>query len=127
MPAENALQAFGSNRLVDESGDQQPCQPVGCRYWPSAEVEAGKALKVKGMPRECAVKLFRALVPTHRADNLLTNGVGPLHTAAAEKESSVRGTIEQFHRQLQQLPGVQACQCRRARSQRNHLALAVRA
>ena len=116
-----------SNRLVDDSGDQQPYQPVGCLCWSNEEVVQGKTLKVKGMPRDCKLKLFRVLVSTHRTDYLVTNEVEPRDTAAAEKESSVRWTIEQFHRELKQLTGVQACQCRLARSQRNHIALAVRA
>ena len=79
------------------------------------------------MPKDCKLKLFRVLVSTHRTDYLVTNEVEPRDTAAAEQESSVRWTIEQFHRELKQLTGVQACQCRLARSQRNHIALAVRA
>ena len=58
---------------------------------------------------------------------LLPNEVAPRTTAAAEHESSVRWTIEPFHRKRKQLTGVQACQCRLARNQRNHIALAVRA
>ena len=79
------------------------------------------------MPKECKLKLFRVLVSTHRTDYLVTNEVEPCDTAAAEKESSVRWKIEQFHRELKQLTGVQACQCRLSRSQRNHIAVAVRA
>ena len=75
---------------------------------------------------EC-VRQVAAGAPTHRTDYLLTNEVEPCDTAAAEQESSVRWTVEQFHRELKQLTGVQACQCRLARSQRNHIALAVRA
>ena len=33
--------------------------------------------------------------------------------------------MEPFHRERKQLTGVQACQCRLARSQRNHIAWAV--
>ena len=79
------------------------------------------------MPRGCRLKHFRVLVPTHRTDYLLTNEVEPRTTTAAEQESSVRWTIEQFHRELKQLTGVQACWHWLARSQRNHVALAVRA
>ncbi|GAB3637955.1 hypothetical protein GCM10027422_35450 [Hymenobacter arcticus] len=82
---------------------------------------------MKGMPKDCKLKLFRVLVSPHRTDYFLPNEVEPLNTAAAAQESSVRWTIEQFHRELKQLTGVQACQCRLARSQRNHIALAVRA
>ena len=114
-----------SNRLVDESGGQQPYQPVACLYWSVAEVEAGKTVKVKGMPKDCKLKLFRVLVSTHRTDYLVTNEAEPTDTAAAEHESSVRCTIEQFHRELKQLTGVQACQCRLARSQRNHIRPAI--
>ena len=116
-----------SNRLVDDSGNQQPYQPVGCLCWSNEEVAQGKTLKVKGMPKDCKLKRFRVLVSTHRTDYLVTNEVEPRDTAAAEQESSVRWTIEPFHRERKQLTGVQACQCRLARSQRNHIALAVRA
>ena len=116
-----------SNRLVDDSGDQQPYQPVGCLCWSNEEVEWGKILKVRGMPKDCKLKRFRVRVSTHRTDYLVTNQAEPRDTAAAGHESSVRWTIEQFHRELKQLTGVQACQCRLARSQRNHIALAVRA
>ena len=64
------------------------------------------------MPKDCKLKFFRVLVSTHRTDYLLTNEAEPRETAAAEQESSVRWTIEQFHRELKQLTGVQACQCR---------------
>ena len=35
----------------------------------------------------------------------------------------MRWQIEQSHRELKQLVGTQKCQCRKARSQRNHLGL----
>ena len=116
-----------SSRLVDDSGGQQPDQPVGGLCWSNEEVARGKILKVKGMPKDCNRKLFRVRVSPHRTDCLVTNEVEPRDTAAAEHESSVRWTVEPFHRERKQLTGVQACQCRLARSQRNHIALAVRA
>jgi len=116
-----------SNRLDDDSSGQQPYQPVGGLGWSHAEGEGGNMLKVKGLPKDCTLKLFRVLVSTHRTDCLLTNEVAPRDTAAAKTESSVRWTIEQFHRERKQLTGGQACQCRLARSQRNHIALAGRA
>ena len=79
------------------------------------------------MPKDCKLKLFCVRVSTRQMDYLVTNEADPRETAAAEHESSVRWTIEPFHRERKQLTGVQACQCRLARSQRNHIALAVRA
>ncbi|MBF2096646.1 MAG: hypothetical protein IGR80_18070 [Synechococcales cyanobacterium K44_A2020_017] len=46
-------------------------------------------------------------------------------TEAAQQESGVRWTIEAFHRELKQLTGVEACQCRKARIQRNPIACAL--
>ena len=85
---------------------------MGCLCWSNEEVAQGKTLKGKGMPKDCKRKLFRVLVSTHRTDYLVTNEVEPCDTAAAEQESSIRWTIEPFHRERKQLTGVQACQCR---------------
>ena len=46
----------------------------------------------------------------------------PLTAAEGQEENARRWQIEQLHRQLKQLTGSQKCQCRKARSQRNHLA-----
>ena len=73
-----------SNRLVDDSGGQRPYQPVGCLCWSNEEVAQGKILKVKGMPKDCKLKLFRVLVSPHRTDYHVTNEVEPCETAAAE-------------------------------------------
>jgi hypothetical protein len=115
-----------SNRLVDDSGGQHPYQPVALLTWSATEVVQGKLVKVKGMPKDSKLKLFRVLVSTHRTDYLVTNELGQDEAQAAEQESNVRWLIEQFHREAKQLTGLQACQCRLARSQRNHIALALR-
>jgi hypothetical protein len=46
---------------------------------------------------------------------------------AAEFNRRVRAhwKIEQFHRELKQLTGVEKCECRKARIQRNHIACAM--
>jgi hypothetical protein len=38
---------------------------------------------------------------------------------------AIRWNIEQFHRELKQLTGIESCQCRKARIQRNHVACAM--
>ena len=40
----------------------------------------------------------------------------------AQTASDVRWQVEELHRGLKQLTGTEKCQCRQARSQRNHLA-----
>lgn len=49
-----------------------------------------------------------------------------VHTAAAKAESNVRRLMEHFHREAKQPTGLQRCQYRLARNQRNHIALALR-
>lgn len=115
-----------ANRLADDSGGKEPYQPVGCLVWSAADVAHGKTVKVKAMPKDSKLKLFRVLVSPHRTDCLVTNELTQNETAAAEAESGVRWTIEQFHREAKQLTGLEACQCRLARSQRNHINLALR-
>ncbi|MFT7723190.1 MAG: hypothetical protein QM788_10215 [Roseateles sp.] len=42
-----------------------------------------------------------------------------------EEACALHWKIEQFHRELKQLTGVEKCQCRKARMQRNHIACAI--
>jgi hypothetical protein len=45
----------------------------------------------------------------------------------AQQANDVRWQVEQFHREIKQLTGSEKCQCRKARSQRNHLACCYQA
>uniref|UniRef100_UPI003743E020 transposase n=1 Tax=Spirosoma profusum TaxID=2771354 RepID=UPI003743E020 len=45
----------------------------------------------------------------------------------AELANDTRWQIETFHRSFKQLTGSERCQCRKARSQRNHLACCYQA
>jgi hypothetical protein len=45
-----------------------------------------------------------------------------LTAQAAQDANDVRWQVEELHRGLKQLTGTEKCQCRKARSQRNHLA-----
>jgi len=53
--------------------------------------------------------------PKNELDDQLTMQV-------AKNANGVRWQIEKFHREIKQLTGSEKCQCRKARSQRNHLA-----
>ncbi len=114
-----------SNRKVDDSGGKQPYQPVAYLSWSAQEVQQGKLVKVHKMPHSQYLKLFRVLVPTHRTDYLITNDVAQQQTSAAEEKSGIRWRVEQFHWEDKQITGLECCQCRLSRSQRNHIALAA--
>ncbi len=109
------------NRLVDERGGQAPYCPVETLTWSETELQTGKTVKLKGFPGATYLKLFRVVLSTERTEYIVTNELTQADCAEAQKESSHRWKIEQFHREEKQLTGLESCQCRLNRSQRNHI------
>jgi len=62
-----------------------------------------------------------------RSDDLDGDSPRPITADDVQKASAVRWQIEQMHRELKQLVGSERCQCRKARSQRNHVACCYQA
>lgn len=114
-----------NNRLVDETRGQEPYQAVETLTWSEANKQQGKVVKVKGFAKTFYLKLFRVLVSTDRTDFIVTNDLTQADTEAAQQESSQRWKIEQFHREAKQLTGLEYCQCRLNRSQRNHICASI--
>lgn len=113
------------NRQVDETDGKEPYRAVETLTWTAAEDAAGKMVKLKGFAGAARLKLFRVAVSTSRTDYVVTNDLTQSDTAAAQKESGHRWKIEQFHREAKQTTGLERCQCRLNRSQRNHIAAAM--
>jgi hypothetical protein len=109
------------NRLVDETRGQEPYRGVETLAWTTAEEQQGKLVKVKGFAQATYLKLFRVVVSPDRTDYIVTNDVTQADTDEAQKESSQRWKVEQFHREEKQVTGLERCQCRLNRAQRNHL------
>ena len=107
------------NRLVDETKGQQPYRAVETLAWSEPEDQQGKVVKVKGFAKNFYLKLFRVIVSTDKTDFIVTNDLTQDDTEAVQQESSQRWKIEQFHREVKQLTGLEHCQCRLNRSQRN--------
>lgn len=114
-----------SNRRVDDSGGTQPYQRLDELVWSAEELQQGKLIKIRGFPKDKKVKLFRVTVSTNRTDLVVTNDLSQASTDAVQDVCAIRWKIEEFHRELKQLTGVEACQCRKARIQRNHIACAL--
>ena len=114
-----------SNRLVDDSAGALKYRHVDSLAWSQVELAQGKIIKIRGFPKEHKVKLFRVAVSNNRTDWVVTNDLAQDSTNATQEACGIRWKIEQFHRELKQLTGVEKCQCRKARSQRNHIACAV--
>lgn len=85
----------------------------------------GKILKIKGFPKNHRVSCFRVAVSTHRTDFIVTNDGTQNSTAAVQPVCGCRWKIEQLHREGKPVTGLEACQCRKARIQRNHIGCAL--
>ena len=113
-----------ANRKMDDTPEKEPYKQLQEAFWSDSEVMQGKTIKLHQMPLNPYFELFRVLVSPTRTDYLLPNDKTQQDTYAAEKESSIRWKMEQLHREHKQITGIESCQCRLARSQRNPIAIA---
>ena len=114
-----------SNRLVNESGQRGDYHRVNSLAWSAGEELAGKQVHLRDFPKGHQLKLFRLPLSTKRTDYVVTNDPSDPNAEAVQEASGLRWKVEQFHREEKQLTGSEACQCRRARIQRNHIGCAV--
>lgn len=114
-----------SNRLVDASKGLLPYKPVSALAWSLDNLESGIVVKLRGFPGSFRLKLFRVVVSTDRTEYVVTNDLSQNSTDDAQEESRRRWTIEQLHREAKQLTGIEKCQARLDRSQRNHIGAAL--
>lgn len=118
-----------SNRLVDDTGNpyggKKAYKPVSQLEWDQTTLEHGKLVKVKGFPGNTKVKLFCVQVSTNRTDYVVTNDMTQNSSDGVRKACAIRWKIEEFHRELKQITGIEKCQSRKGRSQRNHINLCI--
>jgi hypothetical protein len=89
--------------------------------WTPEQLENGLLVKLKEVPFK--VRLFKLVATNGDIDWVITNCPDETLTAhVAQDANDVRWQVEELHRGLKQLTGSEKCQCRKARSQRNHLA-----
>lgn len=109
-----------SNRRVSVSRD------VGYQHldelpFDQKAMAVGLMVKLKEVPFK--VKLFKLVAPDGHIDWVVTNNLDQtVNRFVAELKNDNRWQVEDFHRGFKQLTGSEKCQCRKARSQRNHLA-----
>lgn len=114
-----------TNRLVDDSGGDEPYKRIDQLSWSATESRQGKLIKVRGFPKDKKVKLFRVIVSTDKTEYVVTNDLTQNSTDDTQQVCAVRWKIEQFHRAVKQTTGIESCQCRKQRIQRNHIACAL--
>ena len=114
-----------SNRLSRGAESTEYYQHIATLPLSDEELKMGKQVRLKDMPNKFFMKLFRVPVSTNRTDHVVTNDVAQHCADDTRKVCAIRWLIEQFHRELKQLTGIEQCQCRKQRIQRNHIACAV--
>jgi len=113
------------NRLARGNNSQEYYKKILELIWSENELKHGKGIRLKGMPKDFSMKMYRVSVSTNRTDYVVTNDISLICTDDVRKVCAIRWYIEQFHREIKQLTGVEKCQCRKRRIQRNHIACSI--
>ena len=113
-----------SNRLVSLS-PAPDYERVDGLSWSDEEVASGRLVHVRKMPKGHRVKLFRLARSSGRTDYVVTNDLAQSSASDAREACAVRWKVEQLHREAKQGTGVERCQCRKGRIQRNHVGCAL--
>ena len=109
-----------ANRMVSLSAEDGYSH-LDAIDWNDERLRHGIIVKLKKVPFK--VRLFKVVAINSDIDWVITNDPDEtVITQVAQNANELRWQIEEFHRQLKQLTGSAKCQCRKARSQRNHLA-----
>lgn len=93
--------------------------------WTPERLAQGVMVKLQKVPFR--VRLFKIVAPNGDIDWIITNSDAPLSADDVQDVNARRWQVEQFHRELKQLTGVEKCQCRKQRAQRNHIACCYQA
>ena len=113
-----------ANRNVDDSQGRNPYKAVSELEWFDDEMLRGKLVKIKGFSMDYRVKLFR-VVAKNRTEYVVTNDHSQDSAVATKEWCGIRWKIEEYHRAGKQLLGMEKCQCRKARAQKNHIGCAI--
>jgi len=114
-----------SNRKVDDSQGKSPYKAVSTLQWSEHDAGHGKLIKIHGFPGALKVKLFRVAIDTNRTEWIVTNDIDQASTDDTREVCAIRWKIEQYHREVKQMLGIEKCQCRSARAQRNHIGCVI--
>lgn len=113
------------NRLIAEHRGQHAYQRVETLDWTDEELEKGKRVRLNDFPDEHKVQLFCVQTLPGRTDFVVTNDLSQDDVKAVRSACKIRWKIEEFHREIKQLTGIEHCQCRKEIIQRNHIGCAM--
>ena len=86
------------------------------------EKKNGTLIHVKGLPKDMDVTLFQFTISTNRVDYIVTNDKIQKTAQTVQDAYSMRLVIENMHREIKQLTGIEKCQCGKQRIQQNYIA-----
>jgi SRSO17 transposase len=93
--------------------------------WTEERMHYGVEIKLQEVPFH--VQLFKLVATNGDIDWVITNCPEKISADLVQQENKVRWNIETMHRELKQLTGIEKCQSRKARSQRNHISYCYQA
>lgn len=111
-----------ANRNVTKVNSDEKYQHVSTLSMADYEKKNGTLIHVKGFPKDMDVTLFQFTISTNRVDYIVTNDKIQKTSQTVQDVYSMRWVIENMHREIKQLTGIEKCQCRKQRIQRNHIA-----
>lgn len=98
--------------------------------WDEESTQKGQGIRLKKQSKHLTVRIHRLAKPTRSAgesfQHIVTNDV-LASTEAVAQHVGFRWKVEEFHREIKQNAGIERCECRRARPQRNHIACSMMA
>jgi putative transposase len=119
------IRDYGWIWLTRLKGNRQ-VTPEDRRKRPLDEVAVGGTGVLVHLQGYGIVRVFRNDAKDGVAEYWATNDLG-MEAGTRQQYAELSFAIENYHRELKQTCGVERCQVRRSRAQRNHIGLAVRA
>ncbi|MFN5538922.1 MAG: transposase [Candidatus Melainabacteria bacterium] len=83
------------------------------------EKKEGKLVQLNKM--NFKVRIFHSCVKKGEVETIVTNDINQSSLEESEKMLSLRWGIEEFHREIKNVTGIEKCQARKSRIQRNHI------
>ncbi|MGL4757968.1 MAG: transposase [Patescibacteria group bacterium] len=114
-------------RMCKETNNpNSPYIPIKDLDWTDSELQNGKIVRLRETPEKLKVKLFSIASSDRRIDALCTNYIEETMTAKDIQEVyALRWKVEEFHQQIKGTLGIAKCQCRKRRSQKNHILCSI--
>jgi len=94
--------------LFEDTEGKEDYKSVESLSWKPTELQSGKTIKIKTFPKFKKVKLFRVIVSTNKTEYVASNDRNQSTTSDVQKVCAIRWKVEEFHRELKQLTGIES-------------------